>query len=215
MMNSAICEILDIESEPPTFLLTPEEFAEAVDVLSGQQASHEDFINMLVVKVCKKTGRSPDRSKWKVQQQLAELRLQDAPDYIKQSDLKTEEKLALLGSLGHYDEADLKELASWDRIPKRGQETLSSSVNSALYGIKNRREELAKFKAKLDQCTPENIAEVTVEDIGLYTAAEPDLKKQFKGILLQLKKPELLAVHELVRQQRLYESFINVLRKMM
>jgi ParB family chromosome partitioning protein len=96
MMDDALVEILDTESDPPTFLLTADEFAAVLARTGkGQKESHLDFLKRLSLAVSEKTGQPPRETKHDVHRRLLEKQLESAPDYIRQSSLPLVVRLAL------------------------------------------------------------------------------------------------------------------------
>jgi ParB/RepB/Spo0J family partition protein len=96
LMDGALAEILDTESDPPTFLLTADEFALVLARTGrGEKESHLDFRKRLSLAVSEKTGLPPRETKYGVQTRLLEKQLEGAPGYIRESSLPLEVRVAL------------------------------------------------------------------------------------------------------------------------
>ncbi len=81
MMDEALEWIIDRKTGE--FLLTPEEFSDAIETMKTEQASTVDFFDRLTCLVMKKHGRKPD-SKYHVKRDLMQGDIDaQAPDYVK------------------------------------------------------------------------------------------------------------------------------------
>lgn len=94
MLEQALSIIMDTKDRPPEFLLTPEEFNDVITETGKESSSHEDFMQRLTLCVARKTGEKRE-SKWNVMQELLEIELKDAPDYIRECELSSEAKKIL------------------------------------------------------------------------------------------------------------------------
>jgi hypothetical protein len=113
-MDHALGMILQTDAIPPTFLLSPEEFASILHTAKDECDSHCIFMDRLSLEVSAKIGKVRETG-YRVKRQLLEKKLESAPDYIRESQLPPEQKFVLWGTDG--PEEAKQEIAQMRRLP--------------------------------------------------------------------------------------------------
>jgi ParB/RepB/Spo0J family partition protein len=206
MMDNALAEILDIESEPPTFLLTPEEF-DAVLSSTGkvESESHTDFMNRLSVAVAEKTGKVRQTSRW-VQRQLLERQLEEAPGYIRQSSLPPEAKFVLWKCEG--PEQIKWEIARLDYLPRNAMEKGPDSYEACIRRLIGEEQERREIQRQLELRSERDLAGEVARQLGLYEPGKDGgAIEVLTNKLAALTKPELMVLVECCK----HTAFMNAL----
>jgi len=212
MIDSALACLIDAKVRPPVFLLTPEEFEDLI--VSNERDSFSAFIDRLHVAVAKKTGKVPD-TEWGRKQQLREIELEQAPDWIRQSKLPFAEKYALwkakhwrrIVSEEQEDSAEVlaikRALAARDRLERKDGESVERAVMRLIEeGIQG-----ARVAVQYAAMTGNELARWIAEHFPLYDPrrerAEID---RLAANLDALTKPELLLLREQLEAFQRHEA---------
>ena len=113
MMTSALNEIIDTSTAPPSFVLTPDEFSKVIEEceLVGRQ-SHEDFMARLQLAVIAKRGEVLNREQGARAKMMLHAIEKEAPEYIRNSKLRiVEDKYLLWKTAGTSGDEDVTEAA--------------------------------------------------------------------------------------------------------
>jgi ParB/RepB/Spo0J family partition protein len=197
LMDSAIAEILDRSTKPPTFVLSAEEFA-TVLANTGvvEPESHGDFMRRLSLAVTAKTGRPRETRGW-VKRQLLEEQLKAAPDYIRDSPLDPESKYALWSADG--SEEIKRAIAQWRRLPlERGEDDgtgrgLRDCVTRVIRELKGRQERERAARAKWEGQSEQELAQEMARRFVMY-----DQEKDAGALAVLASKLAGLTKQELV-----------------
>jgi hypothetical protein len=166
MMESAIAEILELTTEPPTFLLSPEEFTTIIENMSATEPeSHEDFMRRLSLAVTAKTGRPRETRGW-VKRQLLEKELEAAPDYIRESPLSPESKYAVWDADG--PEEAKRVVAGLGRLPLAGKETVDECAQRMVRQVRSRQEMEQEVRSKLEGKSEQELAQEMARRFVIY-----------------------------------------------
>lgn len=204
LMESALDELIDSSATPPTFRLTPDEFADAVAQSATAGEAAEDFRPRLRLLIREKTGHLPEDTE-SVRSRLFELELQDqaAPTYIRESSLDPSEKYALWKAEGwasaatddvldvSLDEAK-RALAQSEWIERNRGESLAEAVTRHLNTYRSE----GRLRRQWATMTPGDLAQAIAEQMGLYDKEqEGEALAALAGKLAALTKQELLCVY--------------------
>lgn len=134
MMNHAMGAIADIEDKTVRLLLTPEQFEDVIEITKLNPASHNDFMSNLESAVFKASGVRTEKA-WTKKTELLEADLADAPDFIKDSKLTVEAKIALRDlAKGQFDgdvayDRTRRAIASGETLHLESKETWRDAIH--------------------------------------------------------------------------------------
>ena len=200
LMESALNVLIDTSTTPPTFALTPDEFAHAVAQSTTTGEAALDFQPRLRLRIREKTGKLPQDTE-SVKSRLLESEIQDgAPAYIRESALDPAEKHALWQASGWSSattddisgpslEDAKRALAQTSWIERNRGESLDKAVARHLNTY--RREE--RLSRQWTLTTQADLAQDIAGQMGLYDKVqEADALAALTEKLAALAKPELL-----------------------
>ena len=221
LMDGALRVLIDTGSSPPSFRLTPEDFAEIVAEAAATGAAALEFPDRLSAVVREKTGHLPEDTV-SARDSLLEAEIQDgAPDYIRRSPLDPIEKYALWKSTGSpYSDADdgddglevslddaKRVLAQRTWIERNRRETLDEAV--ARHLNIHRREERLRRMTHLD------LARTTAQQLGLYDEEdEADALSALTEKLAVLTREELSSVFHCTEHLEAKRGLITVHKRL-
>jgi ParB/RepB/Spo0J family partition protein len=191
MMDSAIGEILDQSTKPPTFLLSAEEFTGILENMGATEPeSHEDFMRRLSLAVTVKTGRRRETQSW-VKRQLLEKALDAAPDYIRESQLNPDAKQALWDADG--PEEIKRAIARWERLPLKRGEVAYDCVPRVIRELQWRQETQQEVRDKWEGMSEQDLAQEMAHRFVIYDPEkDTDAIAALAGKLAVLTKQELV-----------------------
>jgi ParB/RepB/Spo0J family partition protein len=188
-MDSVLGILIDPDSVPGHFHLSPEEVDSWVEDCNAAKVSAADFMQKLALHVANKTGKTPEKS-WEAKGKLMlkEMEL-GAPDYIRESSLPVEIRYAIWQEEG--PEEIKKELAGLESFRHNGD------VREAIKDHIRREERKQEIRTTYEAKTCEELAQGMAEWFPLY-----DSEKDAEAIrvlaqrLGQLTKGELIVLIE-------------------
>jgi len=190
-MEEVLDLLIDTESTPPTFHLTPQEFETILDTSAKNYESHLDFMNRLLIAITEKSGRMPqNRSGTRIK--LMEIEMaKDAPRYIQESPLPVGSRYVLWKTSG--PDSIKQELAQMASIPCRNGLGVEENIKD-LIGCEVRKAEL---QSKWDSMSEIELAQQIAERLPLYDKQRDrnDIEMLAKK-LSALNKAELMVLNE-------------------
>jgi hypothetical protein len=209
MMDSAIGEVLDQSTRPPTFLLSAEEFDAVLERTSREPESHDDFMQRLALAVAGKTGEVRQNMR-SVKRELLEKQLGGAPDYIRESPLNDEAKYALWQA----EESDLakREIAQLRRLPLEGAEDDAACAERLIRTWESRRGMQQQVRAALEGKTEQELAQEMARRFVIYDQEkDADAIAALAGKLASLTKPELVFLVEYAKWMEYQEALAKLI----
>jgi len=202
LMESALNALIDPSTTPPAFRLTPDEFAHTVAQSETEREAAGDFQPRLRLQICEKTGQLPQDPE-SVKGRLLEQEIQDdAPSYIRDSGLESDEKYALWKApeTARWNEepaisiADAKRaLAKRGRIDRDKKESVRDAVQRHLDAYWRE----ARLRHILESSTSAELARTIAERMPLYdTDRDADAIAALAEKLTTLTKEELVCLHQ-------------------
>jgi ParB/RepB/Spo0J family partition protein len=223
-MHGAIGVLLNQEVDPPSFLLSPEEFAEVLELGRYEKAGrvwaegYGDFMSRLELAVSGKTGQPPAHSRGAVHRELLKKQLEGAPKYIRDSGLGDESKYALWRV--EAPEEAKQEIAKLSRLPLKGGEDdgtdngLAECVRRLAREWKWRSEERQRVGALLE-ASEQQIAEQIASWFPIYDKQkDADAIAALAGKLATWTKPELAFFYEYAREMEHMKSLARAINAM-
>jgi ParB/RepB/Spo0J family partition protein len=209
LMEAALAEVLDTDTSPPTFLLTAEEFAAVLSRTGkAERESAIDFKRRLSLAVAKKTGKVRE-TKYRVQHELLERRLEAAPDYIRASNLPPEAKFALWKCRGPEDVKE--EIAREGRVSLEARKShdFDSWAGREVFNRQRRRELREEWEAKSEG----ELASELASNFILYDPQKDAAAVEaLAGKLAALAKPELLFLVAYWREMKYMKNLAAAIR---
>jgi len=208
-MEKALGLIMNKDTRPVSFHLTPEEFKNAIDDTRKEYASASDFQDRLIMLVTEKTGKRPS-SKYAVANELMQIEIDEgAPDYIRESKLKY---VPSRYDLWKCDAPEWwkKEMAQEDQLPMN----FDGSVQKAIRDEKHRQNIEGKTKQEHASDVAVCIVQRMLENgmricINKDADEKEDIKVWTDGLaarLEQIEAIELLAILEAFK----HDSFVKM-----
>jgi ParB/RepB/Spo0J family partition protein len=208
LMDAVLDILIDTNSEPPRFLLSPEEVDSSLqECKAAGKQSHQDFMNRLVLHIANKTGKMPDRGcDVKEKLMLKEIEL-GAPDYIRESSLPVGTRYAIWREEG--PEQIKRQLAASQSFRHNGD------VREAIKDRIRCEERQQEIRATYDAKTCEELAE---ELAGWFPIYDSEKDAEAIGVLAQklaqLTKGELLFLREYCRHMLHMEALAASIRRL-
>jgi ParB/RepB/Spo0J family partition protein len=216
LMESALCVLIDATSRPPSFRLTPDEFASVINDVPADGDSVMTFLPRLRLAVAKKTGKMPsDRAT--VSDELSRIELEaEAPDYIRESKLPLEEKYALWKAndealASHIDNIK-RGIARLDKLPRQRGEDLKHAARRLIRETFERW----RMRSKMEHTSERDLAELIASRLPLY-----DKQKEVEAFnalvdkLATLTKPELVVIEKYTEDKEAWKRHVAMFKAML
>ena len=204
-MASALDCLINTNTKPPSFYLTPGEFEGVFQDcdLVGRE-SHSNFIDRLRLAILDKGGENRPRESRGVRHELMQRAIDaEAPDYIRESALSTGDKYLLWKLPG--DEAAKRKLAKERYISgaaKDDKERIVAAIAKVEWEIAAEAKE-EKLRAQLENSTRQELATSLANQLfGEIYKDKPDSLRAATTRLMRLEKLELFALDEFVKTEK-------------
>lgn len=178
LMTSILNLMADITDSRLSFVLTPDEFDAVVTewdtTLEHKDSHHDNFISLVRLAIAKKTGKMPgkERAARNVKFEIIELELADAPDYIRNSELRSDVKHYLWKKQGpEWKKKELAQRSCYLNVDEINREMFSAEKQQA-------------FRDEWEKASKVDLAKAIAIRIPLY----PNKKGEDAGAIENLAK---------------------------
>jgi len=218
LMTNALNIIINTETKPPSFYLTPEEFENIIadcNLMARQSAS--SFREHLGMAVCAK-GFTPEKREYGVRWKLMQDAIDEgAPEYIRESKLYLPSKYLLWKTPGGEEAKQI--LAKKDYLHGKGK-TDQEEVKNALREVEDELEGEAQTKAerarlfeRFNTTSQQDLATSLAEKLfGEVYEETPDALRKVAKRLAGLEKTEILALDEFVTSEQKVRAWAAAIR---
>ena len=219
LMENALNIIVNTETKPPSFYLTPEEFENIIaDCKLMDRQSASSFQEHLGMAVSAK-GFTPAKRKYGVRWELMQRAIDEgAPAYIRESKLYLPSKYLLWKTPGGEEAKQI--LAQKDYLHGGGK-TDQDKVKNALREVEQELEAEANTKAererlleRLNTTSQQDLAASLAEKLfGEIYEETPDALRKVATRLARLEKTEILALDEFVTSEQKVRAWAAAIRE--
>jgi len=227
LMSQALELLVDASTRPPTFRLTPGEFAEVVRDHNVDGESALAFLERLRLAVARKCGFVP-KTRGSVSEALLQIVIDsEAPDYIRESKLPVAVRHALWKARNPFENpfapAEERELyAKWEEPIKRGIAKLDrigrkegEKVDETIDRLIRETFERWRARAKMDRMSETDLARLIAVRLPLY-----DKKKDAEALdeltakLAALTKVELMVLEKYTEEKMFFSRHVEMFKTM-
>ncbi len=218
LMENALDIIINTETKPPSFYLTPEEVENIIaDCTLMDRQSASSFQEHLGMAVCAK-GFTPGKRKYGARWELMQRAIdKGTPDYIRESKLYLPSRYLLWKTPGSEEAKRI--LAKKDYLHGKGK-TDQEKVKNALREVEEEIEGEVKTKAERERLL-ERFNATSQQDLAASLAEKlfgeiyeeaPDALRKLATRLARLEKTEILALDEFVTSEQKVRAWAAAIR---